>query len=490
MSEPVSAASLSSFPDLHTVDLDGVSASVIERSKRLAQITVVALRYLVPAVLTTSSRNPEQRATRLGGALRKVVDALGVTFVKLGQLLASSPSLAGEHLSNAMRGVLDDGRPVPTDAVRRTIEADLGCRIDEIFSELAPQPFAAASLAVVHRGRLRDGTDVAVKVLRPGAATVVATDLGLIQPMARWLAGWLPVGMVPAIPQLLDGLATQLTEELDLRNEAHVMDWYRQVLGLMGATEVIVPEPMWSACGPNVLTMEFVEGSTIDDLASLSDQAVDTTRAIQTVLESWFATTLCTGVFHGDMHAGNLLVTAEGRVALLDWGIVGRLPEASRVFFRRSIEGALGDESAWPDVVAHMRTFIDDDVLTAAGITLADLEQVIRAQTLMIMTSPFSEIDLMMLAPPTQSSLPGQERTSLSLVGWLKLARQERRKLRQMGLVGAAQAPPHSELLLIKQLIFFERYGKLFLADRPLIFDPELYRSLLALPDLRGSEVT
>jgi hypothetical protein len=136
-----------------------------------------------------------------------------------------------------------------------------------------------------------------------------------------------------------------------------------------------------------------------------------------------------------------------------------------------------------------MRTFVDDDVLAAAGITPADLEQVIRAQTLMIMTSPFSEIDLMMLAPPTQSSLPGEERTSLSLLGWLKLARQERKKLRQLGLVGAAQAPPHSELLLIKQLIFFERYGKLFLADRPLIFDPELYRSLLALPDLRGAEV-
>lgn len=488
MSGPTSPdSSLAAFPELHPVDLGRLPTNRRQRIGRMARIVGVALRHVVPVLCTTTSKRPEQRATKLGRALRTVVDELGVTFVKLGQLLASSPSLAGQHLSDAMRGVLDDGRPVPPTEVRRIIESDLGRAVDEVFAEFSWVPFAAASLAVVHRGRLHDGTDVAVKVLRPAAAELVATDLGLVQPFARRMARWFPVAMLPSIPQALEGLATQLTEELDLRNEARVMDWYRQVLEVMDAKAVLVPGPVWTACGPNVLTMEFVEGSTIDDLASLSEDAVDTTAAIQTVVESWFATTLCTGVFHGDMHAGNLLVTPEGRVALLDWGIVGRLPDASRLFFRRSIEGALGDESAWPDVVEHMRSFLDDEVMALAGFTPSDLEQMVRAQTLMIMTSPFRDIDLMLLAPPTQSTLPGEERPSLSLWGWLQLARQERRRLKALNMTDVVQAPPHGEILLIKQLVFFERYGKMFLADRPLIFDPEVYRSLLALPDLRGA---
>src|SRR3954467_485086 len=113
--------------------------------------------------------------------------------------------------------------------------------------------------------------------------------------------------------------------------------------------------------------MELVEGAKIDDLERLAECDIATRASIQALIESWFALALCTGVFHGDMHAGNLLLRPDGTVVLLDWGIVGRLPESSRRFFRRSLEGALGDETAWPDVRDHFLESIDPEALVAVG---------------------------------------------------------------------------------------------------------------------------
>jgi len=228
--------------------------------------------------------------------------------------------------------------------------------------------------------------------------------------------------------------------------------------------------------------MELVVGAKIDDLTRLVEGDIDTRSSIQALIESWFALTLCTGVFHGDMHAGNLLLTASGEVVLLDWGIVGRLPAASQTFFRRSLEGALGDESAWLDVRNHLLSTMPGDVLPAMGITPDDFLQMVRAQTLMIMTAPFSELNLMMLTP--SASIPGDQPVELpsSPLGWLRMVRAERKKAKAGQQVGTVQpSPPRGEMLLIKQLVFFERYGKLFLGDEPLIYDPEVYRSLLAM---------
>jgi hypothetical protein len=477
-----STSGLLDAPVATSVDLAALT-SVTRRASvaRLLRIGYVAARRLGPVVLARPFvRDDERRRGQLGRALSIAVTDLGVTFVKLGQLLASSPSIAGQTLADAMRGVLDDGPPVPFDEVRRIVEADLGRPLEQVFRSFDEVPFAAASLAVVHRGQLLDGTDVAVKVLRPASARLVATDLSLVRPFVRGLARLVPVGVFPAVPPTIEGLAVQLSEELDLRNEGDVMDWFAQMTELIGAAGVLVPTTVRAASGERVLTMEYIHGSKVDDLEAIAHGSIDARAAIEALIESWFALALCTGTFHGDMHAGNLLLTPDGQVALLDWGIVGRLPAASQFFFRRSLEGALGDESAWPDVCDHMLQSMPPELLASVVISPYDLLAKIRAQTLMIMTSPFSELDLMMLTPGAPV-LEGAPEMPSSLRGWLRVIRTERRRIREGGASMMDSAPPHGEMLLIKQLVFFERYGKLFLGDRPLIFDPAVYRTLLDL---------
>jgi hypothetical protein len=457
--------------------------------RRFVRIGAVVGRRVVPVVASNAFvRDPDRRKARLGARLALAASELGVTFVKLGQILASSPSIAGQTLADAMRGVLDDGPAIPFADVKAIVEGDLGRPLGQVFASFDERPFAAASLAVVHRATLADAdrTPVAVKVLRPASATLVASDLSLVRPFVAWLARQAPIGMLPAVPEVIDGLAEQLAEELDLRNEARAMQWFEEMVEVIHAKGVRVPRTMLEASGPRVLTMELIEGAKIDDLARLAEGDIDTKSSIQALIESWFALALCTGVFHGDMHAGNLLLTPDGGVVLLDWGIVGRLPAASLRFFRRSLEGSLGDETAWPDVRDHLLSTMPADALESVGITKEDLLQMVRAQTLMIMTAPFSELNLMMLTP-SAASLPGadDQPTPLpsSLSGRWRLLREERRKAREFRASGAAaqmQSPPRGEMRLIKQLVFFERYGKLFLGDEPLIYDPDVYRALLA----------
>lgn len=456
----------------------------LQAARRAAKVTgSFGRRFAALPVRAARSGRDADRRDLVGRPLRRAAEDLGPTFVKLGQLLASSPSIAGQALADELRGLLDDGPAVPIDRIRRLVEEDTGQRFDDLFATFESRPHAAASLAVVHRATLRDGTPVAVKVLRPGTERVIAEDLAVVEPLFGFLSRQAPVGMVTSLPGTVAGLAEQLAEELDLRNEARSMEWFRSMLELIGAEGVIVPRSHPHASGRRVLTMEFIEGRPVDDRAAVESFGFDAKVAVERLLHAWFAVTLCTGTFHGDMHAGNLLFTDAGEVVLLDWGILGRLDPASRKFLRRSIEGAMGDESAWADVRAHIMPTIGAEMSRLTGMAEDDIFAMVRGQIEMIMTEPFRSLNLMALVPqvPTTPAVDGGGPPT-SVGGWLKLIRSERKRLRQHDAEPPA-VPDRGEMLLVKQLLYFERYGKLYLGDRPLIWDTEVYKALLALPE-------
>ena len=423
----------------------------------------------------------KDRGDVIGPRLRGTTQELGTFFVKLGQMLASSPSIAGETLSNAMRGLLDDGPAIPMDMIKATVERDTGKKFHQVFGSFNPKPHAAASLAVVHKATLVDGTEVAVKILRPHTDRIVAEDMAVAKPLFNFLAKQIPIGVVATMPEVVKGLAEQLGEELDLRNEARSMEWFRKMVEVTEAKGVIVPRHYPEASGRRVLTMEFIHGRPVDDLSSLADFGFDAKEAVQNLLHAWFAVTLCTGTFHGDMHAGNLLFTDKGEVVILDWGIVGRLDAASRKFLRSALEAAMGDEEKWQDVYNHIMPTVGEQVTQMTGLTADQIFDMIKGQIEMIMTAPFSQLNIMALVPQ-MPQIEGLEVTMPTTpIGWVKFIRTEKRRLKN-GDIELPPVPDRGEMLMVKQLVYFERYGKMYLGDQPLIYDPAVYKKLLALP--------
>jgi len=441
--------------------------------------------------LMTSVKGAKRPDSELARPLKLIFEDLGATFMKFGQLIASSPGMFGDAVANEFRSCLDTGPVVDFDQVRDQIECNLGMPLEQAFESFDQYPIGRASIAVVHRARLNDGHEVAVKVLRPGIDRIVATDLALLQPLLEVVARQTGNQVAASLLQLVDGFREQIGEELDLRNEARAMFHYRRLLEVVELPFITVPEPYPELSSPQVLTMEYLDGVAIDDLEGLARMELDPRPLVEGVVRGFFLTAIRWGVFHGDVHAGNLLVLRDGRMGILDWGIVGRLDPETHLFFCRIIEAALGNEAAWEDIAEHLSRAYGPALKEGLGLDGPELAQFIRSMMEPVLTRPFGEISLgaIMQAPMdqiTRSHGIGQE--SRSLISIAKRFRQQRR-LRGMieshGNVGSTF--DRGTFLLSKQLIYFERYGKMFLSDVSLLSDPEFFASLLKQTPVKTS---
>jgi ubiquinone biosynthesis protein len=282
-------------------------------------------------------RSGNQSTSRAGLSrrLRQSFERLGPTYIKLGQILSSGEGIFPEELVREFRLLRDRVPPEPWEQVKRTVELDLGAPLDEIFEHFDRTALASASIAQVHAARLRTGEDVVVKVQREQVASMVRRDIAAMSWIAPVLVGRIPVSALANPPALVDLFAETIVEELDFRLEAENMLDVARVLAATGQRSIVVPRPHPTLVTPRVLVMERLDGFSFDDVEGMHAAGIDTSAVVRAGVVSFIEGAVLFGVFHGDLHGGNLFVREDGRVALLDYGITGRLDEPRRLAFLR-----------------------------------------------------------------------------------------------------------------------------------------------------------
>ncbi len=283
---------------------------------------------------------PEASRADISLRLRKAAERLGPTYIKLGQIISSGEGLFPAELVDEFKKCRDQVPADPFETVRLTVEQDLGARLDDIFESFDDSALAAASIAQVHVARLKTGEDVVVKVQRPEVASLVRKDLKVMAWLAPFLVGRIPVAALANPPALVELFAETIVEELDFRMEsANMLD----VAGMLHDLEqdrYVTPRPHPTLVTRRTLVMERVYGFNFDDVAGMQDAGIDTEDVVRTAMVAFMEGAVVEGIFHGDLHGGNLLVLDDGRTALLDYGIVGRLDGGKRNAFLRLMLGA------------------------------------------------------------------------------------------------------------------------------------------------------
>ena len=300
-------------------------------------------------------RRRGQHASRAGLSrrLRRAFERLGPTYIKLGQILSSGEGLFPEELVAEFRLCRDQVPAESFDDVRRIVESDLGMPLERQFSEFAREPIAAASVAQVHAARLCTGESVVVKVQRPDVARLVRRDLAAMSWIAPHLVGRIPVATLANPPALVELFAETIVEELDFRLEAENMLDVARVLADTGQRAIVVPRPHPTLVTRRVLVMERLNGFAWGDASAMRAAGIDTEAVLHAALIAFLEGAVLYGVFHGDLHGGNLLVQPDGRVALLDFGITGRFDEPRRLAFLRLVVAASANDV--PGQIAAMR---------------------------------------------------------------------------------------------------------------------------------------
>ena len=249
---------------------------------------------------------------------------------------------------------------------------------------------------------------------------------------------------------------------------------------------VTVPEVFPDLSGPRVLTMEFFDGVPVDDLTTVAGYGYDPAPIVQEVIKGFLLTAIRWGTFHGDVHAGNLLLLPDGKVGVIDWGIVGRLDPDTHQFFRTLIHAALGDEEAWPEIAAHAIRMYGPILAENLGMDAQQTEVFMRMALEPMLTRPFGEVSLadLLTAPQRQvAEVKGLSETQLTMRAIYRRFSEQRR----IRAAAAAHGVYDSDFdrgifMLSKQLMYFERYGKIFLADVGLFEDEAFFRAALAAP--------
>jgi ubiquinone biosynthesis protein len=260
--------------------------------------------------------------------LASALEELGPCFIKLGQLLSTRPDLLPAHYISALSRLQQAVKPVPSDKITSIIESELGVPISALFQSFDCEPLATASMAQVHRAVLPDGSEVAVKVQRPGVRQRIEIDIEIMHEVARFTTKYTPYGTRYAVPQIVRELEQSLNQELDFRLEA---DSTRLIGSQIADFQLLTTPQVYSEyTSRRVLTLSFVHGRHLQELSREELDALDSRAIAKDLLSAYLKQIIVDGVFHCDPHPGNIFLTDDGRLALMDFGMVGRFDSGQK----------------------------------------------------------------------------------------------------------------------------------------------------------------
>jgi len=302
-----------------------------ERLKRYKDIVLLLMKYGRSDLVKQSGLHQgieleefEVSASTPGAdELARDLEKLGPTFIKLGQLLSTRADLLPQPYLEALERLQDDVEPIAYEEIERTVSSELGVRISKAFAYFDREPLAAASLAQVHRAELRDGTQVAVKVQRPDIREVIVEDLESLNEVARFIDTHTELGKRYEFQNMLLDLRRSLLRELDFKTEASHLTAFAE--NLREFPRIVIPEPIDDFTTSRVLTMTYVEGKKITALSPLRLMEIDATGLADELFRAYLKQILVDGFFHADPHPGNVLLTEDDELALIDLGMVGRV---------------------------------------------------------------------------------------------------------------------------------------------------------------------
>lgn len=401
------------------------------RPSEIMRLVIVIWAFLSAFLVQVVSKlmNPTSLAwsTAAARATSSAFSQLGPTYAKLGQMIASSPEIFPKVLSDECQDLLDDVPAFAADRVRATIEEELRYPIDELFLDFEDRPMASASIAQVHGCVLRDGRVAVVKVQRPGLRLGIDDDLRMQYRLAA-LVQQTEMGRTMNPMGLIEDLNRSLHEELNFLLEARSQHRFRTNISAFGDnTMVTAPEVYWDYCSPKVLCMERLNGMSLDNFKDIRARDLDPELLLRRMIKVWCEAAFVHGLFHGDVHAGNLFLLDDDRVAFLDFGLVGRLPDR----LKPAMAQVLRTSALEPDWVGFVESWQE------AGLLPADIGSVEDAAALV------------------EASFGSMINQTLQEASVGKVLQNELEMVKNLG------GQIDKNLMLIsKQLVYFERYAR------------------------------
>ena len=340
------------------------SALRASHAQRYAELGRLLLKHRSVALQESSEIDPDldpepdpsqqEDAEHLAAELVK----MGPTFIKLGQLLSTRSDFLPPAYLQALSQLRDDVTPIPADEAIKVVEEELGVKVSKAFRSFARRPIGAASLGQVHKAALRDGRPVAVKVQRPGIRAQAVEDMEVIGELAAFIEEHSESASRFGFAGMVEEFRRSLMDELDYRREATNL----KLLGeqLDGFRRIVVPQPVDDYTTTRVLTMSFVQGKSIDSIGPLARTELDCPALGEELIGAYLDQVLVHGFFHADPHPGNVLLTDDGRLALIDFGMVARLsPQVQEQLLRLLLAIANRDGGDASDALEHLGARLD-----------------------------------------------------------------------------------------------------------------------------------